>query len=407
MNLPLVSIIVPIYQVEKYLDECVLSILNQTYKNLEIILVNDGSSDGSKDICEKYKELDNRVKVIHKQNGGLVSARKAGLLCALGDYIGYVDGDDWIESSMYEELVLCAEKHLVDIVVSGHKEEISGEISEVLFNTIDEGYYSKERLIRDVYPKMINTGYFSQFGIFSYSWNKLFKRDLILETQLIVDDKIFMAEDAACTYPSLLKSKSIYILKSAKYHYRQRIDSMVKTRDESYLHLEKYNHLYNHLKIEFLKFENSDLLMGQLDAFVLSLMTVRIDMKEKLNLSESEIYPFGEIGYGSKLIIFGAGTFGQHLMNRIHASNKYELTGWIDNQYAGNNIFNFNISKIDNIKMMNFDFILVAYINEVVANENIELLINLGVKKEKIKRTWIYDVLDTKSLIAKMGIEVN
>ena len=105
MNLPLISVIVPVYKVETYLDQCVLSILRQTYKNLEIILVDDGSPDSCPKMCDEYAKRDSRVKVIHKPNGGLSSARNAGMEIASGDFIGFVDSDDWIAPGMYEVLL--------------------------------------------------------------------------------------------------------------------------------------------------------------------------------------------------------------------------------------------------------------------------------------------------------------
>lgn len=99
-----ISVIVTIYNIEEYMDTCIESIVQQTDKNLEIILVNDGSTDGSSIKCEEWKAKDSRIKVIHKENRGAVSARKAGVVNATGDYIGYVDGDDWIEPDMYEKM---------------------------------------------------------------------------------------------------------------------------------------------------------------------------------------------------------------------------------------------------------------------------------------------------------------
>ena len=111
MNKPKVSIVVPIYNVEKYLDRCIQSLLAQTLKEIEIILVDDGSDDGCAQICDQYAERDSRIKVVHKKNGGLDSARKAGIAIASGKYVGYVDGDDWIEPFMYERMVELAEKY--------------------------------------------------------------------------------------------------------------------------------------------------------------------------------------------------------------------------------------------------------------------------------------------------------
>ena len=120
----LISIIVPIYNIEPYLEDCIKSLTVQTYKNIEIILVDDGSTDGCPDICDKYASLDSRIVVIHKKNGGLVSARKAGLEKSSGKYIGYVDGDDWVEPLMYEDMYNNMKTSNSDIVASGHKRDL-------------------------------------------------------------------------------------------------------------------------------------------------------------------------------------------------------------------------------------------------------------------------------------------
>lgn len=129
-DMKLVTIIVPIYNVEKYLDQCINSILAQTYKNIEIILVNDGSTDGSLKICKKYAELDNRIRIIDKENGGLSDARNAGLDVAKGEYIGFVDSDDWIAKDMYRRLVCACEMYHTDIAACKMK-KIIGEQEDI------------------------------------------------------------------------------------------------------------------------------------------------------------------------------------------------------------------------------------------------------------------------------------
>ena len=111
----LVSVVVPVYKVEKYINKCIDSIINQTYKNLEIILVDDGSPDRCPQICDEYAKKDNRIKVIHKKNSGLGAARNTGIDAAKGEYIGFVDSDDWIMPNMYEEMVNCCENYQVPI----------------------------------------------------------------------------------------------------------------------------------------------------------------------------------------------------------------------------------------------------------------------------------------------------
>ncbi len=180
----LISVIVPIYGVEFYIEKCIKSLINQTYQNLEIILVNDGSKDKAPEICDKYAAIDKRIIVIHKENGGLVSARKAGLIEAKGKYIGYVDGDDWVEPGMYEDMLYYAVKYDADIVAAGHKEELNGKIIDVLYNQLPSGLYKGKMLEENLFPIMINTGKFSKFGIYSYLWNKLFKKEILFEEQM-------------------------------------------------------------------------------------------------------------------------------------------------------------------------------------------------------------------------------
>lgn len=118
----LVSIVVPVYNVEKYLNRCISSIVNQTYENIEIILVDDGSKDNSGEICDEWAEKDTRIKVIHKSNGGLSSARNAGASVAQGEYISFIDSDDYIRPIMIKDLVLCCEKYNADIGIANVKQ---------------------------------------------------------------------------------------------------------------------------------------------------------------------------------------------------------------------------------------------------------------------------------------------
>ena len=141
--MPLFSIIIPVYNVEKYLNKCVDSVLNQTFTDFEVILVDDGSPDNCPAICDSYAEKDKRVRVIHKQNGGLICARKSGLEAARGDYIGFVDSDDWIEENMYELFADMIKKYSPDMVLSDFYFDRGKEIinSEQLF---EQEFYDKK-----------------------------------------------------------------------------------------------------------------------------------------------------------------------------------------------------------------------------------------------------------------------
>ena len=118
-----ISIIIPVYNVEAYLDRCIQSVIHQTYQNLEIILVDDGSTDHSPQMCDAYAQIDERIKVVHKSNGGLSDARNAGLMVATGTYIGYVDSDDWIELEMYERMYAACIEHQAELAVCRYRNE--------------------------------------------------------------------------------------------------------------------------------------------------------------------------------------------------------------------------------------------------------------------------------------------
>ena len=202
----LISVIVPIYMIEQYLGVCIESILNQTYTNLEIILVEDGSKDLCPEICDLYAKKDSRIKVIHKDNGGLVSARKAGIQIASGQYIGYVDGDDWIEKEFYESMYCAIKASEADMVCAGYTRELFDK-SEQFLNICSSGVYHDENL-KHIYDSMISEGSFYRPGIYTYVWNKLFKRELLYLVQMNVDNRISIGEDAAVTYPALIESVS-------------------------------------------------------------------------------------------------------------------------------------------------------------------------------------------------------
>ncbi len=240
------SIIVPVYNVGSFLSTCLDSILSQTFTDFELIIVNDGSTDNSGVICDEYAKRDSRVRVIHKENSGVVSARKTGVMAARGKYAGYVDGDDYIEPDMYEQMLHHMQKHDCDIVMCDveHENKALPLSSGDTRIDIDGGYYDKKLLEDKLFPKMIYAGEFYTFGIYPVIWNKLYKREKLLKYQLAVDENIHMGEDAACVYPYVYSCDSLYFMKNKSlYHYRHSQNQMTRRYDES--HFERFKSLYN------------------------------------------------------------------------------------------------------------------------------------------------------------------
>lgn len=151
-----ISIIVPVYQAEKYISKCIESIVNQAYKNLEIILIDDGSTDSSGEICDRYGERDKRIVVVHTPNKGVSAARNCGLDIATGDYITFVDSDDFLDLQMYSEMIQVAEKYSCDVVMCDCIKEFKGK-SEKYTHAIREGFYDKEQLKQEYYSQLLIT----------------------------------------------------------------------------------------------------------------------------------------------------------------------------------------------------------------------------------------------------------
>lgn len=211
-TLEMISVIIPVYNVEMYLSRCVESVLRQTYSNLEIILVNDGSTDHCGEICDSFTKLDRRVKVIHKENGGLSSARNAGLEVAKGEYVGFVDSDDWIAEDMYE--TLCAAMlDDVDITCSG-RVYISSDGRYNKFYTGKAKKYTKEEALEEMLLLR---------GIDVSACTKLFRRALFEGVCFPLGR---VSEDIPTVYNLLKKARNVVHVGKAKYFYFYRADSI-------------------------------------------------------------------------------------------------------------------------------------------------------------------------------------
>ncbi|WP_157764146.1 glycosyltransferase family 2 protein [Paenibacillus borealis] len=212
---PLISIIVPIYNVEQFIKKCIDSIIYQTYRNLEIILVDDGSPDNCGRICDSYANQDNRIKVIHKKNGGLSSARNAGLNVATGNYIGFVDSDDWIEIDMFEKLLSVSEREDADIVQCGYNSVLENGKILRKYTSLNESYNNNKDVL---------AAYFSQTKINVVVWNKLYKRHLF-DSIRMVEGRLF--EDTMVSFELVLSTKKLVSIEGEYYNYLQRKSSIM------------------------------------------------------------------------------------------------------------------------------------------------------------------------------------
>ena len=275
MEDPKITIIVPIYKVEKYLSKCIDSILNQTFTDFELILVNDGSPDNCPQICEEYKEKDSRIIVIHKENGGLSSARNAGLDIAKGEYIGFVDPDDTIDNKMYQVLYEVIEREKADVAVCDFYlvDEQTGNKSLRGRNSTEIQIFDSLTVLNMFYNQDYKRG-----GYFIVAWNKLYKRDifsnleyphgLIYEDEYIAHRIFYKANKVVCT-PDYL----YYYLKRGTSILGQ--SSNIKKADKVLAKLDRIHYYKQHNLEDLMYRANKDFI----DRFFESYICIRREEK--------------------------------------------------------------------------------------------------------------------------------
>ncbi|MEG0230122.1 MAG: glycosyltransferase family 2 protein [Oscillospiraceae bacterium] len=237
---PLISVIVPVYNVEKYIHKCVSSIINQTYKNLEIILVDDGSPDNCGEICDEYAKKDCRIKVIHKKNGGLSDARNAGIDSSNGDYIAFVDSDDYISQDMYQQLIPLLLQNNADVVMFS--------VFDCYNDKVSRAYKKEDKVFicdgKECF-KIILQG---ELGAFA--WNRIYKKDLFNDIKFkvgkITEDAFFNAE--------VVQKINVAVINTKAYYYYVHRENSITTSNYSKKDLdtiEAYEFTFNIVKEKY------------------------------------------------------------------------------------------------------------------------------------------------------------
>lgn len=376
------SIIVPVYNTEKYLSKCLDSIIRQTMQNIEIICVDDGSTDSSLDILKDYAGKDARIRVIHQENGGLVSARKAGVKAAKGVYIGYVDSDDWVEPEMYERLYECAVENQADMVSSGYFFE--GNYISEHYDGIPEGLYDAERIgvLRE------NTIYnfrAKAVGIRGSLCCKIFLAEKLKEVQRNIPDAVSMSEDKLCVVSYLLVCSRVYILKEAFYHYMIHQESMVHTADFQYLM--KVNAVYQYLQglYKYPAFTKSMRLQAEL--YITELLYKGINSRMGFldkNLLWIDPEWMERIPEKSHILLYGAGDLGRKYHQQIQNSGKLYFAGCIDFGYESMKGYPFKVKNPKDWAKLDFDVVVITIKNVGKAKEVRAQLNGIGIKDSKI-----------------------
>lgn len=383
MSKECVSVIVPIYNVEQYLEKCIESICCQTYENLQIILVNDGSTDGCRKICADFAERDSRIVMVDKENGGLVAARKAGIKKANGAYAIYVDGDDWIEKDLVEKMLEGLAKD-VDMVCAGHLADF-GDESVKMAGSIYSGVLESSQVVE----QMLSTPVFFSTGVTPYVWSKLFKMDLLRKIQLSVDETISFGEDVGVTYNGILHSKRISFIDYKGYHYVQRQTSIsYNNYEDEYVRCKA---LIDYLKESLTKDDRyRDVIIPQINDYKKLLYMLRLHSQLDecvLGRGTNEVLgEFGGISRDSRVLLYGAGNYGKAVHRYLKSFPEIEITGWLDKSYS--RYISLGMPVSDPMTWdygIDCDVVIVAISNEKTAKSVCQFLNAQGVKATKIR----------------------
>lgn len=378
-----VSVIVPIYNTEEYVQECLDSIINQTLRELEIICIDDGSTDSSLQILQQYAKQDERIKIVQKENGGLVSARKAGLQVATGQYVGYVDSDDWIEPNMYEELYSAAIKENADMVTSGYF--LEGNYTTEHLDTVEEGVYKDGNLqyLRD------NTIYRldkKETGLRASLCCKLFSKELLMKAQMAISEKLTMAEDKICLLNCVLESKIVIVHKKSYYHYRLNLSSMVHTPNIKYLL--SVNEVYQSMISLYSHPNFSPIMRVQAELYMTELIFKGINTLmgfQHRNLLWIDPSWLNNIPTGAKVVLYGGGELGIKYRTHLNSRKDLQYVASVDfgyEKFAGS--IGLLVQSPDILSELEYDYIVITIKNPTKATQVRMRLEEIGITPEKI-----------------------
>lgn len=268
-DFPYLSVIVPIYDVEDYLEECIKSIITQSYTNIEIILVDDGAKGREPEICDSYAQKDSRIKVIHQKNEGLIEARKTGLKNATANYVTFVDGDDYIAHDYYEKMMQLVIAESPDLVAVSFT-RVNDEHKEIILQSISTGIYEGDKLL-DLYHNMnCYHNYYYNSGLMPSTCLKIYKTGMLRQLIKGIPKSIRIGEDFAITFPYILNCKKIVVDNSIHgYYYRNVATSMTNDADAPLF--EDFSILYNYL-FDFYTSSHDPQICNQLELYRASLI---------------------------------------------------------------------------------------------------------------------------------------
>lgn len=373
----------PIYNVENYLNKCIESLIHQTYKNIEIILIDDGSTDHSYDICDSYAQKDKRITVIHKENGGVVSARKVGAEYATGYYVCSVDADDWIEKDRIFNFVEHGAVTDADMIyMDGYYKDYENRSSLIRTNVLETLYEGKQ-IKEVVFPMIIDTQTCFRRDVKAPQWCWGIKGFLFKKIWSEIDERISMGDDHAHLLCCLLEANSVFLMKEYGYHYVERTSSITHNLNDESLEGVKIwaNNVRHHMKLH----ECSTILYSHM-TFLEMWYIMNCHYGILLDSEHDYLYPYTDVKKGSKIAVYGAGTFGRQIVNALNHTEDYTMVLWVD-KYSTHRLHKGHlVEEISQLNNTIFDYVVIAVLDAILAEEIEKNLLESGIPQKKIAK---------------------
>lgn len=377
------SVIVPVYNAGRYLHQCVDSILGQTYSQLEIILVDDGSTDSSGRICDEYGAADSRITVVHKPNEGLMMARRTGIEHAKGTYVTFVDADDWIERDAYSEMVKSADG--CDIVVCGIYRYHDRNTVRAEMPGYADGIYDRQDILEQIVPNMLWKKEKNDWNLDPSLCTKLFKRELLLEEfEHAGNVTHYFGEDTAIIFPLMLRIRNMRVLSQCHYYHRQRKEGVIPSYIQDEYFFDATYRVYRYLRQEFTHLGYWDVMKNQLEHFYLNALERKRSCYQEARGKLCPIFPFEEIQRGSTVILYGAGKVGRKYMEQNEKYRFCSIIMWVDREYQNIRIPGYHIEDPEKIRNAAYDYVVIAIDIQEAAVKVKERLKEYGVLESRI-----------------------
>ncbi|KHM51277.1 hypothetical protein NZ47_11370 [Anaerovibrio lipolyticus] len=376
----MLSVIVPVYQAVETLERCVSSILVQDVDDIEVILVDDGSSDGSSELCDLLCDEYSNVIVKHIENSGPYQARKQGVLIAKGEVITFVDADDWLEEGAYRKILKVYNENTPDVLLFAYR---LGQDGKTVFHEHKDGLYSKDKIENQILSSMMCDVKLGRRRIDPSLCCKLMKKELFLKVTSGVNERIVWGEDAAVAYPMLCAADNIYIYNKAFYHYCVTNASCTQNYPVSRItELQSFKRVLE----EKISLNSKKNFRWQIDSY----MRIFLDMLSVnwfgcRRTSQIYSFPFTIIKPRSRVKMFGAGEVGKSYFQTIIQTGYVELTGWYDkNATSIEDFCGERIKSLDELCLADDECILIAASNIKIADDIRADLIKRGIPSDKI-----------------------